>query len=174
MNQQTLQQQSQFEELYLQIVEIWQKFCELHGHLYQLTCDEYSLFLASKIDEVEKVLEKKVATIQEIKNIELGRKDLIENLNRCVGPDKVISSVGDLVIMFQRYEDQKGQHYLQRYNDLLIDIIEKIQEQNKRNQLFVNKSLLSLKEIREGLMGVKSFNIYNSQGVTFPSGKNKG
>ena len=51
-----------------------------------------------------------------------------------------------------------------RFNALLIDIITKIQVQNKNNQLFINRSLLNLKSIREDALGQKSYSTYTATG----------
>jgi flagellar biosynthesis/type III secretory pathway chaperone len=64
----------------------------------------------------------------------------------------------------QAYEVEKNQKHLFRFNALLIDIIEKIQTQNKRNQLFINKALLSLKQIRIEATGKKNYSLYTSKG----------
>ncbi len=49
---------------------------------------------------------------------------------------------------------------------LLIDIIEKLQTQNKKNQLFLNKAINNLREIREDALGVKSYSTYNNKGLS--------
>ena len=62
------------------------------------------------------------------------------------------------------YEDQNNTKHLYRFNELLIDVIEKIQEQNKKNQVFLNKAINNLREIREEAMGVKNYSTYNQKG----------
>jgi flagellar biosynthesis/type III secretory pathway chaperone len=64
------------------------------------------------------------------------------------------------------FEKQNNTQHLYRFNALLIDVIEKIQTQNKKNQVFLNKAINSLKEIREEALGVKNYNTYNKKGVS--------
>jgi flagellar biosynthesis/type III secretory pathway chaperone len=63
-------------------------------------------------------------------------------------------------------ENKMQTPHLEKFNSYLIDTIEKIQEQNKKNQIFINKTLLSLKTIREEAMGRKNYSTYNSKGST--------
>ena len=56
--------------------------------------------------------------------------------------------------------------YLNNFNSLLIDIIQKIQKQNKKNQIFINKAIISLKEIKGSVDGGKNFNTYTQEGLT--------
>lgn len=159
------------QETYMRVVDLWQLFCDKHNQLFQLTCDEYSYLLGSKIEQLEQVIEQKTSLMDEIQILEGTRKEIIAELNLHMNKEDEILSVGDLLLFMQDYEKHGGQSYLRRYNDLLVDIIEKIQEQNKRNQIFINKSLLALKDIREGLLGVKNYNTYNSLGITERTGK---
>jgi flagellar biosynthesis/type III secretory pathway chaperone len=66
----------------------------------------------------------------------------------------------------QNYEAETNEKHLYRFNELLIDVIEKIQTQNKKNQLFINKAILSLREIREDAGGVKKYNTYSAKGIS--------
>ena len=68
-----------------------------------------------------------------------------------------------------QYPVELKEKHLFRFNALLIDLIEKIQNQNKRNQLFINKALHSLKEIRQDVLGKKSYSTYTSRGSAVSS-----
>ena len=153
-------------ENYLILTDLWQEFCKLHTELFEYTCEEYSLLLSSEIDPLELVLDKKEKTIEKIKMLESKRRDIINTLNSTLPHEKKIERVYDLLNLMNLYEVKNGESFLTKYNSLLIDIIEKIRQQNRRNQIFINKSLNSLKIIKDGLSGLKTFPTYNSQGLT--------
>lgn len=150
---------------YFQIIDVWKRFCEEHNTLLDLTCEEYALLLDSQIEDLERVISKKDQVVQNIRTLEEIRQDLIKKVNENYSNQKV-SSVNDLLSLMRKFEDSIGQSHLSRFNSLLIDIIEKIQLQNKKNQLFLNKAILSLKEIRQDVMGEKKYAIYNEAGRT--------
>jgi hypothetical protein len=55
---------------------------------------------------------------------------------------------------------------LQNLNDLLIDVISRIQMQNKKNQLFLSRAMQSLNELKDGFTGKKHFTTYGANGMT--------
>ena len=152
---------------YFRVTDLWKKLCEAHQRLLELTFDEYSLLLGSQIEELEEKLDEKNDLIAFIATLDYERKEAISDLNKDLKArnQKTVSSVSDLIATMRDYEATKDQHHLKRFNALLIDIIEKIQQQNKKNQLFINKALMSLREIREEAVGKKSYSTYNSKGA---------
>ena len=60
---------------------------------------------------------------------------------------------------------------LKNLNALLIDIVQKIQEQNKKNQMFLNRAMLSLREIKQGFTGKKTYSTYGADGMTRANGR---
>ncbi|MBF0297296.1 MAG: flagellar export chaperone FlgN [Oligoflexia bacterium] len=156
---------------YFDILDLWKKLCLEHTALFDITCEEYNLLLSNDVDTMEALLDKKESIIKRISDLDLLRKHLINKLNALVIKNSYengenVQTVSDLIKIFKQYEKGKGENFLLRYNQLLISIIEKIQLQNRKNQIFLNKAILSIKEIREGLLGKKSYNTYNSMGVT--------
>ena len=91
------------------------------------------------------------------------RRDLIKDIS-ALYPEKNIDSVSALLEVMSNYEIESNQKHLFRFNALLIDIIEKIQAQNKRNQLFINKALHSLQQIRIEASGKKNYSTYSAKG----------
>ena len=79
---------------------------------------------------------------------------MIEEFNQEFQENK-IANVRSLINAMNEFPIEKEQKHLFRFNTLLIDLIEKIQLQNKKNQVFVNKALQSLKTIREEALGIK-------------------
>ena len=109
---------------YFQMADIWQRFCELHSSLYDLTCEEYSLLLDSNIDDLDEVIEKKQSVIKEISLLESLRSELIEKVNLLIDDPWKISSVSDLLSYFREYELERNQNYLKNFNKLLLSLIE--------------------------------------------------
>ncbi|MFA6237115.1 MAG: flagellar export chaperone FlgN [Bacteriovorax sp.] len=154
--------------LYFQVTDLWKRLCEEHNLLFNVTCDEYSLLLNSDLDLLEEKLIEKNDIILRISALETIRRELISELNTTL-TDKEIDSVTKLIEVMRAYEVEQNQKHLFRFNALLIDIIEKIQAQNRRNQLFINKALLSLKQIRIEATGKKNYSTYTSKGSAVSS-----
>jgi len=150
------------ELFYFQITDLWKRLCESHSELFDLTCDEYSLLLGSQLDSLESKIQEKQDLIAKIGILEKIREELIDDVNKHLNAN--IKNVTELISFFQRYESSLSQKHLFSFNALLIDIIEKIQAQNKNNQLFINKALGSLRSIREEALGEKSYSTYTSKG----------
>lgn len=154
--------------IYFKVTDLWKRLCEEHNDLFNITCDEYSLLLKSELDLLEDKLVEKNQTIARIGDLENIRREIIAELN-ALYPEREIDSVSKLLDLMKAYEVEKNQKHLFRFNALLIDIIEKIQAQNKRNQLFINKALLSLKQIRIEATGKKNYSTYTSKGSAISS-----
>src|SRR5690606_1578741 len=106
--------------------------------------------LASDIDKLESMLPLKDEIISKIGELEKDRSELIDQLNESGLFTQQILKAGDLLSCFAELEARASIPALKNLNSLLIDIIEKIQAQNKKNQLFLNKAMLSLREIKQG------------------------
>lgn len=156
---------------YQQVVIIWEEFCHLHKELFDLTCDEYLTLLASDIDKLETMLPLKEEIIGKIGELERERSELIERLNRINLATTKISKISELLEFFSEIEDQAAVKVLRNLNALLIDIIEKTQSQNKKNQIFLNKAMLSLKDLKVGFSGKKNFTTYGADGMTRANGR---
>ena len=148
------------EPFYHQAVRLWKCFCIEHTSLLDATFDEYSLLLSSDIESLEKKIADKNKIIEKILLLEKERKELVESLVKAKG--QKIDNMAELVQILKQYEKNDG--HLEKFNELLIDIIGKIQTQTKKNQLFVNKAISSLNEIRSGVWGEKNYSVYNSKG----------
>ena len=153
---------------YFRVTDLWRKLCEEHNLLLDQTCDEYALLLANKLEELEQKIESKQETVTRITNIEKLRAEVIEELNTFLKENNIgsVESVKELIELMSQFEKVNNQKHLFRFNALLIDIISKIQAQNKNNQLFINKALLNLRSIREEALGMKSYSTYTSTGGT--------
>jgi len=151
---------------YLNVINIWEGFCHLHKELYDLTCEEYLTLLASDIDKIETMLPIKEEIIGKVGELEKSRAELIEELNKSGLFNNKIIRAGDLLDAFSDIDQASTIPALKNLNALLIDIIEKIQEQNKRNQMFLNKAMLSLRETKQGFSGKKTFTTYGADGLT--------
>jgi len=139
------------QNLYFQITDLWKRFCEEHQVLFDLTMDEYQALLKSDIDQVDELVAQKKQIMQKIALLEQARQTLMQEVSQQVGHP--ITKASELLAVMEVYEQENHQNYLQRFNNLLIDIIEKIQQQNHKNQIFINKAISSLNEIRESTSG---------------------
>jgi flagellar biosynthesis/type III secretory pathway chaperone len=148
---------------YFQITDVWKRHCELHSELFDLTCDEYALLLDSNIDDLEKKVDDKNNLIEVIKANDEERSHLISKLTAETG--KEVKNAKDVIELFADFQPERESKHLFRFNELLIDIISKIQDQNKKNQLFINKAINSLRQIREDATGTKTISTYNAKGV---------
>lgn len=151
---------------YHNVLSVWEGFCHLHKELYDLTCDEYLTLLASDVDKLEGMLPLKEEIIGKISILELERADLIEKINISKIFSKNIVKSGDLIQIFSEIDNNNALPALKNLNSLLIDIIQKIQEQNKKNQMFLNRAMLSLREIKQGFTGKKTYSTYGADGMT--------
>lgn len=154
---------------YWRISDIWKRLCEEHATLYELTLQEYNYLLESDVDSIEEVVELKNQAINTIASLDKMRSDVILEMNNQF-QDINIGSVSDLINFLKVFENKLETPHLERFNNYLIDIIERIQDQNKKNQVFINKTLLSLKSIREDAIGKKNYSTYNSKGSTTNAG----
>jgi flagellar biosynthesis/type III secretory pathway chaperone len=95
---------------------------------------------------------------------------LIEQINADDDINEKIESVSDLIALFSAHEVESEIRQVFRLNKLLIDIIEKVREQNKKNQFFLNKAIHNIKDIKQDFTGKKNFTTYGPSGAV----KNKG
>lgn len=151
---------------YQHAVSVWESFCHLHKSLYDLTCEEYLTLLESDIDKLESMLPVKEEIISKIAELEKERAELIEKLNETALFSTRITRAGELLNAFSAIDQQAAIPALKNFNALLIDIIQKIQDQNKKNQQFLNKAMLSLREVKQGFTGKKTYTTYGADGQT--------
>ena len=111
------------------------------------------------MDALNEHLKNKIHIINEIKDLELKRKNTI----KCLGVS--VKDVSELLDYMQSKQvNDESRSSLEKYNKLLIDIITKIQKQRKKNQNFINKATHNLRNIREDISGQRLPPTYNSRG----------
>lgn len=151
---------------YHQVLTVWEGFCALHSQLFDIACDEYLALLASDIDKLEELLPLKEEIISKIGQLDLERNELVEKLNQSEMVSSSLSKASELISFFNDVETNIGVTALRNLNSLLIDIVEKIQLQNKKNQVFLNKAMISLKDLKRGFKGQKVYSTYGADGLT--------
>lgn len=156
---------------YQHVLSVWEGFCQLHKELYDLTCDEYLTLLASDIEKLESMLPVKEEIISKIGDLEKDRSELIEKLNESGLFAHKITRAHELLASFADLDQQAAIPALKNLNGLLIDIVSKIQDQNKKNQLFLNKAMISIREIKQGFTGKKNYTTYGADGMTRANGR---
>jgi flagellar biosynthesis/type III secretory pathway chaperone len=151
---------------YDQLIQLWREFCSAHTALYDLTCEEYLDLLNSDIDKLEYTLKKKQKILDSISFLERKRQEVINEINEKNLLGSRVENVADLLEKLQHHEVEKKGSHLLRFNELLVSIITKIQAQNKKNQIFLNRAMLNLKEMKEAFVGKKSYSTYNASGAS--------
>lgn len=151
---------------YQHVVSVWERFCHLHKDLYDLTCEEYLTLLESDIDKLETMLPVKEEIISKIGELDSERAGLIEKINESGLFAIKITRAGELLDAFTPVETNAAIPALRNFNSLLIDMVQKIQLQNKKNQQFLNKAMISLKEVKQGYTGKKTYTTYGADGQT--------
>jgi len=159
-----LERDSQLDIFYFQMTDLWKRLCEEHNELFGLTCEEYGHLLSSNIEALNQVTEKKQEIISRISTLEKARRKIINEINSLSLTENPINSAGELVHLMTIVEERTGERHLYRFNQFLIDIIEKLQDQNKKNQIFLTKAMNNLRDIRENISGKKSYTTYSSSG----------
>jgi len=154
-----------------QVVEVWENFCRLHRDLFDLTCDEYQALLSGEIETLEVLVARKEAVMAEINAWEATRAALIEDMNARGASPEPITNVSGLLQALRVPEAQLPIPALTNLNSLLLDIITKTHAQNKRNQLFLNRALLNIRDLREGFSGKRTYTTYGANGMARASGR---
>lgn len=149
---------------YQQFVQIWEDFCRLHNDLHQLTCDEYMALLSSDLDLLEEHMAQKDQLLKHIDIVEGKRSKILDEMNNKLDED--ISHVHQLLELMEPIEKNFTVSALKNLNDLLADVISKIQGQNKKNQIFLNKALINIKQIKDEFAGKKEYSTYGKNGLT--------
>ena len=146
------------------ISELWVDFAKYHELLFDLTCEEYVLLLESNMDHLDEKIQQKQELIEDIKKLDLLRKETVLELNKKLGVN--IKNISDLKDFLNKSNLSAEATRIENTNLILSDIIEKIQQQNKKNQVYLNKALQSLQDLKESFNGKK----YKTYG---PGGQNR-
>ncbi|MAX65708.1 MAG: flagellar export chaperone FlgN [Bacteriovoracaceae bacterium] len=145
--------------------ELWHHFCEKHTELYEFTCDEYIHLMSSNIEELDNTLKRKNETISSINQLETQRSALAEDISALYQVEKT-HKLSELIEVLKDNKELSLAAEIEGLNAVLLDIINKIQEQNKKNQVFLNKAIISLNELKESFGGKVNFKTYSSNGMT--------
>lgn len=140
------------------LVKLWEEFCHLHQNLLDHTQEEYKALLENDLDLMNELVDKKVQLIETIKTRDAERVSLLRQL------DSSIEDINNLFDFLERNQLAPQAIAIGRYNSLLLDIVDQTQEQNKKNQFYLNRALRSLQDLRESFSGEKSLSIYGKNG----------
>ena len=151
------------ESYYFQATDIWKRLCDEHEALLACTLDEYALLLGSELEKIEEKIAQKDVIVRNIRRLDGLRRDLVDRINRGMTEGRIGDAKGLLVSM-QRYESTRSIRPLSKYHSQLKGIIGKIQDQNKKNRLFINKAALALREMREEVTGTRGYPTYDARG----------
>jgi flagellar biosynthesis/type III secretory pathway chaperone len=148
---------------YEELIGVWQDYITQHQNLYELTCIEYTHLLESNIDELDTCIKEKQIILDNIGVLEEHRQSIISDFSSPEYLNLEISKMNELVEALAPYENEISLTRLTKLNDLLKDIIETIQEQNKKNQFFLNRAILSLNDLQKSFTG-KKYQTYSAKG----------
>jgi flagellar biosynthesis/type III secretory pathway chaperone len=165
-----IKQETNIKFLFHQLVLTWEDFCRSHHLLFDYTCEEYLNLLASDINALESTLAEKDKILENINALDQERLDLIIKVSNSISPESEITKISELLVMVEGKVEQSAIDNLNKLNLLLIDIIVKLQAQNKKNQLFLNKSIISLNDLKSEFTG-KKYSTYGPKGITNASTK---
>jgi flagellar biosynthesis/type III secretory pathway chaperone len=138
--------------------------CEQHRILFDLTIDEYNELLQSHIENVELIGLKKADVIEHIRLLDEERKVLIHEISNQFSVE--LKDAHHLLNFFTDTEIEKKHKHLFKFNAFLIDVITALRDQNKKNQIFINKAINAISEIKNVAMGIKPYSTYDSRGNT--------
>lgn len=146
------------------LLDLLHNFCVLHSSLFDITCDEYKYLLESDMDKLEEAIATKEEIINSISQLDDLRGESLKELSTSLKTDITLSS--ELKILLLENNLLLEARRLDSLNAILKDMIEKIQAQNKKNQIYLNKALHSLSELRNSFKGEKKYNTYNKNGFS--------
>lgn len=152
-------------EYFEEAIDIWERLCKLHSELLDLTCEEYLNLLASDLEQLEVTVNLKDETLRRIGIVDSRRLNLIQEINSSNFIGFKLDKASEMIELF-KLNNLKNHEHLPKLNQLLISIIEKIQLQNKRNQIFLNKAMKSLDELKSSFKGGQPLTTYGPQGKT--------
>lgn len=158
-----MKQESQL--LYLQFTDLWKLLCEMHNELFQITCDEYLALLNSNIDQVNKLLSIKENLMLKIDSLEQERLSLVNKV--ALQANVPIESLQKFKSVYDYLREElnlNDQNPLIKFHELMVDLVEKTQDQNKKNRFFLNKALNSIQQLRKELNGNIKINNYSRTG----------
>ena len=144
---------------------LWREFCEKHTELYELTCDEYMHLISSDIDKLDETVEEKKLLLDNINKLEAHRQDVTSEVSLLLKKE----NPKKLTLLLDKLKESgevKVSEQIEKLNLILLDIVTKIQEQNKKNQVFLNKAILSLNELKQSFTGKSNYKTYSSSGLT--------
>jgi len=146
-----------------ELVQIWQDYAKSHSDLLELTIDEYHLLLNNQIDEIENKIQAKEKVIGEIKIFDEERKKIVQEICQLFPQLDVKIKFATLVEFIEFQIDENAGITLGKLNNILLELISQLQAQNKKNQIFLNKSLHSIAEIKKEFSG-KKYSNYSAKG----------
>jgi len=158
-------QNQELPDAYQELTLIWRELCVLHTHLFELTNQEYQYLLTSETDLLESNLIEKRNVVKMINDFDQRRQDCVERVFALINPDTDLSPTFSIInrILMQNLK-LEASHQLEKYNDYLVDIIEKIQMQNRKNRQFLNRAMIMIDDLKKDFQSSKKILSYNKKG----------
>ncbi len=152
------------QDFYDELVLLWRELCVLHTQLFEITSHEYQLLLGGETEKLETNLSEKKEIIAKIQDYDSRRQTSISDLIEKFLPSLSDPHFQEINEFLQRELALGADHALLRYNYFLIDIIEKIQIQNRKNRQFLNRALLMMEDLKHDFQKKGKVLSYNKKG----------
>jgi flagellar biosynthesis/type III secretory pathway chaperone len=146
------------------LIDLWRDFCEKHTVLYEFTCDEYMHLLGSDMDALNDTLQQKKELLEHINLLDSQRVTVTDEILALMNIESPPKKLVFLLDYFKKNGQEDVANQIEKLNLVLLDIIEKIQDQNKKNQIFLNKAIHSLRELKQSFSGKVQYNTYSATG----------
>ncbi|MDH4467734.1 MAG: flagellar export chaperone FlgN [Bacteriovoracaceae bacterium] len=152
-------------DYYHELTLIWRELCILHTQLFEVTNQEYEFLLSGVTEQLESNLALKRNIIDQIQEYDLKRQESVKNVfKNFASEEENFLHYTKLNKLFSENLNLSADHQLEKYNFFLIDIIEKIQIQNRKNRQFLNRSLIMLEDLKKDFQNTGKVLSYNKKG----------
>jgi flagellar biosynthesis/type III secretory pathway chaperone len=150
---------------YLKFTKIWSSLCKLHAELLDLSYDEFQAIKKSELERIIEITSHKDEIVSKIDKVDKARKFLIQNFSETIPEVGIFEKSHELIAFFKNNRVNEGIDHLDHFNNLLIEVIENLQDQNRKNQYFLNRAINSLEQLKADMTGSRKYNHYNAKGL---------
>jgi flagellar biosynthesis/type III secretory pathway chaperone len=152
-------------DYYHELTLLWRELCIHHTQLFETTNQEYQLLLAGETDQLESNLGSKKALIEKIQNYDLKRQTSVEDVFKYYSTNNNTSfHYSRLIELFNEKLNLNENNELDKYNIFLVEIIDKIQIQNRKNRQFLNRALIMMEDLKKDFKNTGKVLSYNKKG----------
>jgi tRNA A37 N6-isopentenylltransferase MiaA len=141
------------EKILNDLFQVLQKLFGQHRQLLEIVRTERENLIQLDKDALVAILSRKQSTIEAIGQAENQRLQLVSELGRLWGRPSSELTLTQIVIEIQGFNPKLAEQYRSTYHALTI-LIQRISEQNRDNQKFLNRSIDNIAEMKRNVLGV--------------------